>query len=89
MYLAATHENYICCVHTLKGDEEWLINMHLCVCVCVFNIHVCVFVLFCFVLFVCKHKLRLWNSCFVKWLVDLNCVCEVLSEFITYFWVGI
>jgi hypothetical protein len=23
-------------VHTVKGDEQWLVNMHGCVCACVF-----------------------------------------------------
>ena len=74
-------------------------GMCVCVCMCVCTctcVCSCVFVSLIFIIeirifgcsFVGKHKVRMWNNWFVKWLVDLNCVCEVLSEFITYFWVG-
>jgi hypothetical protein len=47
LYLAANLDNYICCVRIIKGDEQWLVNMHECVCVCVCaraRAHVCVHV---------------------------------------------
>ena len=49
LYLGANHENYICCVHTIKGDEQWLVNLHECVCVFIslifiFEIRICLFV---------------------------------------------
>ena len=47
LYLAASHENYICCVHTIKGEEHWLVNMQICVCVCV-HARACVSLIFIF-----------------------------------------
>jgi len=56
-------------VHTIKGDEQWLVNMHGCVCVCV-CVCVCMCVCVCVCMCVCLifiFEIQVFVCLFVCW----------------------